>query len=648
MDTAVEASLPTDDGGGDVEAMVTPPGPTMARFEVPRMGMSPNQFLLPWPTDLAVASDGTVDLSYIPGSRTSGITMTYIEQMRGKIRGFSPAGASYFRFTNGLDLASLPATAAASMLATSTVMLVDVDPTTDGAARIPVIFQLRERQSRFWPAWTLAVAPAPGYVLRPLTRYAVVLTRGLRATDRSAVTRDRDFESLAGGAAVEPALQPIATLYRETLTRMQSEIALDPAQVVSMNVFTTSDPTSEYHRAVDVTLSAGTREPTISAITRISADGNMAIYRGTYGPNPVFQRGAAPYLDDNSGGFVVDAMGAPIVQRYENNITFSLTIPTASMRPATGWPIAVYAHGTGGNHSSFIDDGTAVALALQGVACIGFDQLFNGARTIPGGSPESQFFNFANPNAAQSNNRQAAIDLVQIGRLIRNPMAFTVPSMVTGADTETFDGAHLMFFGHSQGGLNGPLWLASRQGPEAAVLSGAGGWLSLSLVLKTEPINIPQVVSSLLGVPRDELTPLHPAITMAQMIADPSDPVHYASAITTTPRMGERPRSVFLTQGFVDRYTPPPAIAALAVSMGLPLINPVIHPNVTSALNDYPRAALPVMSNLAMGRATGGWQQFNAPPRRDGHFVVFDVTDARDRAARFLGSYGRTQIARLD
>jgi predicted esterase len=328
-----------------------------------------------------------------------------------------------------------------------------------------------------------------------------------------------------------------------------------------------------------------------------------------------------------------------MIQRYEEDIEFALTVPPGPM-PSTGWPIAIYAHGTGGDADSFITDGTARALAAQGVACLGFDQLFNGARTIPGGTPESQFFNFANPFAARSNNRQAAIDLVQAGRFVRG---LTISPTVSGGQEQRFDGEHVMFYGHSQGGLNGPLWLSTPRGPAAAVLSGAGGWLSLSLVLKTEPINIPGVVAGLLSIPRDELTPLHPAITMAQMIADPADPVHYARFIIDEPRADGQPKHVFMTQGFIDRYTPPPAIAALATSMGLPLVEPVLHPEVAAPIPDWPRVRAPFARNLAMGASTGGWSQYDAPGRSDGHFVIFNVPEATLRAARFLATYAENR-----
>src|SRR5581483_1903847 len=100
------------------------------------------------------------------------------------------------------------------------------------------------------------------------------------------------------------------------------------------------------------------------------------------------------------------------------DIHFTLTLPPGPM-PDAGWPVAIYAHGTGGNADSFVNDGTAAAAAAQHVAMLGFDQIFHGERGSPTVSPEVAFFNFTNPHAGRTNNRQAALDLVQSGRLVR-------------------------------------------------------------------------------------------------------------------------------------------------------------------------------------------------------------------------------------
>src|SRR5439155_452746 len=81
---------------------------------------------------------------------------------------------------------------------------------------------------------------------------------------------------------------------------------------------------------------------------------------------------------------------AAIVQRTEH-MRFSVSVPPGPT-PATGWPICIYAHGTGGNVESFVEDDTAHQLAGEGIAVISTDQVLHGPRN-PGGDPASAFFN---------------------------------------------------------------------------------------------------------------------------------------------------------------------------------------------------------------------------------------------------------------
>ncbi len=385
--------------------------------------------------------------------------------------------------------------------------------------------------------------------------------------------------------------------------------------------------------------SSGT-EPSLMDLGDPDNGADFVTLRGHYGPNLIFQSGESPYSTQGSGDFTLGPDGVPRQQRTEN-VRFAVTLPHTPM-PSAGYPVAIYAHGTGGDYQSFIRDRTAAALAAQGVAVIGFDQIFHGERAAMGTSPESAFFNFTNPSAGRTNNRQAALDLVQAGRFARR---FTFPLRLgdAGASTVRFDPAHVMFFGHSQGGLNGPLWLAADDGANAAVLSGAGGSIAIALLEKTEPINIPNLITAALGLSRGEFVTLHPVVSLLQMLVDPSDPQHYGRYIIREPRPSMRPAHVYQTQGFVDHYAPPAGIAALALTIGLPLTLPVVHSEPGIVLVGGPLSRLPLRGNLGTTATpvSGSWMQFESEVGRDGHFVVFDIPDARLRAAAFLGTAAR-------
>ncbi|MDB4929200.1 MAG: putative extracellular enzyme of alpha/beta hydrolase superfamily [Myxococcaceae bacterium] len=618
--------------------------PTVARWVLPRPadGDVHEPFALPWPNDLSRDSAGLLDLSFFPTAGVHPLVTQYLRTFNHRLRGFSPIAAVYFTFGMDLDPGSLPADAAATRNAESPLQLIDVDPRSpDRGARIPLQWFFRGAATRYWPAHSLAVAPVFGFPMRPATRYALVVTNTVRGVGSVALRRDVDLDRmLTDDATTDPAIRAAREVYAPALAEIE-RAGVMRERVLSLTTFTTDDPTAEFFRAADWIH----REGAAPALIDLGAptDGpSFTTLRGHYGPNLVFQSGATPYNVEGSGDFVLGPDGTPRQQRTEP-IRFALTLPLTPM-PAGGYPLAIYAHGTGGDYQSFIRDRSAQALAAQGVAVLGFDQIFHGERSTPGTSEESAFFNFTNPSAGRTNNRQAALDLVQSGRFAR---LFSFP--LTDADggvarTVRFDPDHIMYFGHSQGGLNGPLWLAADDGAGAAVLSGAGGSIAIALLEKTEPVNIPALIMSALGLSAGEFVVLHPVVSLLQMLVDPSDPVNYGRYIIREPRPTMHPAHIFQTQGFIDHYAPPAGIAALALSIGLPLTVPTVHPEASFALaGDGVLSVLPLHGNLgaASSPVTGSWMQFMADPGRDGHFVAFDIPDARLRAAAFLGSAGR-------
>lgn len=633
----------------DDEPTAPPPTETVpvasgvASWVLPRAETTADQrtgFLLPWPNDVARLASGKVDLSFVPGAHGTTLIAEYVRLFQDRLEGFSPVGAAYFRFGSTLDPMTLPASSEDSRRDASVLQLVNVDPASpERGRRTPVQWHFRVDPTRWWRTNTLAVMPATGFPLRAATRYALVVTNGLRSERGEALRRDADLDAvLAPAASNDAAVSAARALYEPALTELAG-VGIPRERILTMTVFTTSDPTRDFFRAADWVQRAAPVPAVVDSTPPVYASGFFRL-SGHYGPNPVFQRGTVPYGEAGSGGFVLGPDGVPQVQRTEN-VHFSLTIPPGPV-PAGGWPIAIYAHGTGGDHQTFIMDNTAAAAAEEGVAMLGFDQVFHGERAPMGTNPDTSFFNFLNPEAGRTNNLQAGLDLVQCGRLIRGlsiPVRHTDGSMATA----TFNPERVYVFGHSQGGLNAPLWLAANDGARAGVLSGAGGAFNVALLAKTRPVNVPQIITSVLQLAPRELNAFHPAISLLQALIDPSDPVNYGRFIVREPRMGMHSKHVFQTQGFVDNFTAIESMAALARSIGLPLVEPVLYADALFPLTGVGGTTLPARNNLVgAGGAmvTAAWMQFNAPTGRDGHFVVFSVPGARLRAARFLGSAG--------
>src|SRR5262249_11532828 len=157
----------------------------------------------------------------------------------------------------------------------------------------------------------------------------------------------------------------------------------------------------------------------------------------------------------------------------------------------------------------------------------------------------------------------------------------TVPANVSRTQGAiSFDASKVMFIGHSQGGTNGPLFLAADNQALGGVLSGSGAMITVAMIEKTEPPpSVAPAVKTILQLahPGDaaELNLFHPVPNMAQAIVDATDPVNYAGYIIQHPRTGFLPKSIFQTEGVNpdgtgDSYAPPHGIEIHSVALGLP------------------------------------------------------------------------------
>jgi hypothetical protein len=429
------------------------------------------------------------------------------------------------------------------------------------------------------------------------------------------------------------------------------------ANIVHFTVFTTADPTKELIQVRDgvaKTIKAPEADPTMWTLAP-STTPDYDEYQGSYGPSPNYQVGTIPFLNYGDGGQFQIVDGLPALQSTET-LRFSLAVPNASTcpMPAHGYPIVLYAHGTGGDWRSYLEDGTGDILARHCMATMGVDQIFQGVRegSMPGAT-EAQiglvFYNFNNPVAARTNGRQSAIDEVQRARLFTETH-LKVPASVSASHGDIlFDDSKILVFGHSQGGLNIPLFTAIDPAARGGVFSGSGAEIAIALLDKTSPQpSVAGLVEGLLlglnPATDSELDIFHPGLSLIQSMIDVEDPLNYARLQASEPRAGFAPKSVYMTEGINpdgtgDTYAPPPGIEAHALSIGLPLQIPFVHAIQQLAWGGPQPVQIPsggLSGDLAGGSASGVLAQWKVPPGDDGHFVVFDVWGARTQAAQFI------------
>ncbi|MDQ3364664.1 MAG: hypothetical protein M3680_04470 [Myxococcota bacterium] len=609
--------------------------PTTALFALP--GETADDFYsLPFPSDLRRDADGTIDLSLFP---TNSLIADSYRAAADTLDGFGLNAAVFARFDGPLEPASLP-DPRGSVTATASVYLVDIDPDSPTRGeRSPLIVRFRVEPTVTIGANHLIARPYPGFGLAEGTTYAVVITKRVRGGDGNSILRTSTFDELMRGGDADAAIAAAREVHGPLLAWLDEPGGDEREDVVSAAVFTTQRATQ-----IVPAIRRGVFEapaPVASDIAVYAPSEAFTVFSGTYlAPN--FQVGDVPYRTAPSGAIVVED-GAAVVQRMEP-MRFALSVPAGAV-PDAGFPIAIYSHGTGGDHLSFFEDGTAASLAAQGIAVISTDQVLHGPRNA-GGDAQIDFFNFANPYAMRDNSLQGTADAFAQLRLAQG-LTFAHADDA-GTRTIRIDPAKVYFFGHSQGGLTGPGFVAFEPSLTGAVFSGTGGLLYLGLLYKTKPLDITMLLQTFLR--DDPVDEDNPSLAMLQMWVERADGANYAPMMVRRPAQAPdgstlAPRHVFQTEGFTDTYTPNPSIEAFAVALGGDLVQRADTKDVLglTALRGREARSAPFTSNV--NGATAALAQYKQRPGSDGHFVVFDIPAAERQAAEFLGTLARTGTA---
>jgi hypothetical protein len=394
---------------------------------------------------------------------------------------------------------------------------------------------------------------------------------------------------------------------------------------------------------------------------RACGDGSAAEYDEYHAlvSLPVFQQGTPPYLDE--GG----AIGSTPVR--DEQVCLALTVPKNATMPQAGWPLVVYAHGTGGSFRSHVRQAVAGSLAdvsLPGgdsihFAVLGIDQVQHGPRRGDStDSPDTLFFNFTNPDAARGNPMQGAADQIALARL---GASLDVSAATTGGDAIRIDPSAIVFFGHSQGSTHGSLALPYSSVFSGAVLSGNGASIKDALLTKTSPVDIAAIVPFALGDPQLSGDPPairlaggqdHPGLTLLGQWIDPADPLHFARVAGREPVSGQSPKHVFQPYGIDDSYSPSRTMRVYAIAGGFDEAEADSSASAPDDLGINFRSdplPTPVAGNVSVDtdEVTLVLRQYGPPSGQDGHFVVFDVADANADVARFLGMTARGDVPQV-
>jgi hypothetical protein len=643
----------------------SPIRPTQAIFDPASL---PTSFWsIPFPSDLRKESDGSYGLARWPNAAGDDLVKMWLGAADDRLHdGFGVSAGAFAPLTGPIDPASLPADPSASLDPGSSVFFLDIDPASpERGRRFPLEVSFLTEGDLYSPSNLLAAVPVFGFVRRPTTLYALVLTD--RILDRAGVPlgRSRAFDAAVSGAAsADPAfkehLRPlVAELERE-------HVSLD--RVVGAAVFTTLDPNEVYLR-----IARWTEAQPLPAMTpwkAADAYPEFQVLTGHY-TAPVIQNGVRPYAQPGQGRIVWNDAGEPVIQSTQQ-VRLALTIPRGP-QPASGWPLAMYLHGSGGDYRQAIDRGArpetepddgpsspppgtgpAKWLAQRGVATLAFDFPLHGDRSDPPDTTGLMLYNLlGNVDATIDNFRVAAMELLLISRIatslaVSSTLATSLDPGSAPDRVIRFDPARLSAMGQSMGTTLGIPWAGLDPRLKGAVFSGTGGILVEIANTAIEPVMLKGLLEGLLGLTSDmkQISPQHPLLHAMQNLWDLVDPVAKAEYLAASPHDGVPAKDVFMTAGFRDGYFDPIAQAAVAVPLGAPLVGAAVEPTLDATLRLAGRspAAYPLAANL--GGRTVGVVQYTAPNNL-GHYVVFNQQGARDQYTCFLATVGTAGGAQL-
>lgn len=630
-----------------------------AHFEIPGAQGSTagaDFFRLPFPNDARI-KNGRVDLAGFPtpGSSLLGFdpVQIYVDALGASESGWGTYPTVLFRFSGNIDFGTFVGGTP------SPVAFLDItDPLAPQNAGLS--WGYSSQGGKYICHDWFEVRHPDGSPLEPGHTYVVYLTTAGRDSQGRVIERSPQLVALLGSSTpADPALTSAYAAYQPFRDYLNGA-SISPNTILNATVFTTSPvrtPMASLAAAVNAA-----PVPTASSWVKCGGgavtpcpqtDGNRACGGASADFDeyhalvslPIFQQGTAPYL--SSGGGIA---AAPV---RSEDVCMSLTVPKGTP-PGAGWPLVVFAHGTGGSFRDHVrpEVSGAFAKATTPMAVLGYDQVQHGPRRGSStASPNVLFFNFANPAAARGNPLQGAADVVSIGRFAT---ALSVPAQVAGGTAIPIDPAAVVFFGHSQGSMHGSVGLPYSNAYSAAVLSGNGASLMDALLTKTQPVNIAAAVPFLLGADYDGNNRLfgersHPVLNLLQQWIDPADPLNFARTIARAPEAGITPKSVFQTYGLGDTYSPPTTMAAYALAAGLELAfhDSSIADDVTLAdggvtmtrdsIGGMPEQPVPLSGNFtpATGTFTLAVREYQNA-NGDGHFVAFEVPGANQDVVRFL------------
>lgn len=603
----------------------------------------------PWPHDARVTVDRAPDWRGLPNPGANVV----VDQFKASTvtqRGFPVLPVAYFQLEGGAGPLGLAGSYVGGP--DDDVALFSVDPQDPGFGQpIPIVVE-ELVEDGYAPANVVAVAPRPGFVLRPGTTYAVAI-RERTTGDASSIVASELLARLRAGAPDGEREATLSGLYAALWQLVEEDLA-------AATVFTTGDVVKEM---ADLAPRVEAAHPAAIEALALRTEPerehpDLCELRGTI-TLPQFQAGEPPFSAD--GLFVIGADGLPVAQR-EETVPVEIFIPRRPM-PEGGYPLVLSIHGSGGYADASLaplsDDGLqhfglgpAGNFTHQGMAVATMAMPLNPERFE--GASETEYLNPNNFAAMRDTFRQGQLELHLFLEALRtltiDPAVLEGcdgPALPDGETAYRFAEEDLAVTGQSMGGMYANQLAATEPRVKVVAPTGAGGhWTYFILVTDLIP-NLGGLLKIVLGTPND-LSFMHPSLSLAAAGLEAADPIVFMPRIARRPLDGHPVRPIYEPVAPGDSYFPTEVYDAVAVAYGHEQAGEVIW---TSMQDELAIAGLdgvldfPVTDNLtseAGAPYTGVVTQWEGDGVHDPHAIYVRREEVRFQYTCFFDSFFRT------
>lgn len=657
-----------DDDGSPPPTVVKPLPPaeavagTSASFVLGGADTAATFFDLPYPSDLRLDEEGRPRVSAFPNPHDTTIVKGVLA-IAGERRAFPVVPVAYFRFSAGLSPRSDDVIAADRG---SPILLIDVDPASPAVGQLVPVVARELEPDDYVPGHLLAVSPRPGFVLRPSTRYAVVVRRSLGDASGAPLGVPREVVALSRGQSPDgPEGARALALYGSTFEQL-GKLGVDGAEVAAATVFTTGDAVAELARLSDRVKARDSVK--LEGLQLDPVDGGSheryCALRATVS-YPQYQVGKPPFNDD--GLFATGDDGLPRVQRAES-APVTLTLPKGEM-PAGGYPLVVYFHGSGGDAREVMDlgpkkepagdyeKGTGLSHVL---APLGFATAASALPVSPDrlpGASATAYLNVNNLAAMRDTFRQGVLEQRMFLEALRTltvapDVAAACPGLTlpAGESAYRFREDQLTAQGLSMGGAYTNMIGAVEPRIRAVVPTGAGGYWTY-FIMVTSLVN-GQNIGKLILRTGSGVTFQHPLLSLLEQGWETIDPMVFMPRLAARPLPDHPVRPVYEPVGRGDKYFPTVLYDAMALAYQNQLAGPEVWPTMGEALSlrgESP-ASYPVSQNRASeGGApyTGAVVQYEGDGIGDPHVICAQLDAVKYQYGCFHSSFTRTGKATI-